>query len=454
VAEQALVERVQELTGRLEQVADPLARATGEELAAAVADLYGEGLRLILATLDDAATVPEARERLTADGVVASLLLMHGLYPVALEERVAQALEEVRPYLASHGGDVRLLEITDEGVARLALSGSCEGCPSSAVTLELAVEEALRDAAPDLAGLDVAGAVARRPVPPPADAPVWVELPALAGLGRGALAATHGLVVANVAGTLLAYADRCAGCGGSLRDAVLLGGTLTCTGCGRGWDLPRAGRAKDGGPEALEPVPLLRRGGTVRVALAEPPAAGGGTCELCPMPLGDEHHHLLHLDERRILCVCSSCWAQHSGDPELRPAGDRTVLLDGAALPDGLWAALDLPIGLAFLLRSSATGAVHALYPSPAGATESELGLAAWTALLAAVPELARLEPDAEGVLVNRLADPPQLAIVPIDECYRLVGLVKAGWEGISGGAAVQRTVAAFFDGLRERAAA
>jgi Fe-S cluster biogenesis protein NfuA/nitrite reductase/ring-hydroxylating ferredoxin subunit len=273
--EEALVGRVEELTARVEQLADPDVRALADDLAAAVVQLYGEGLQRIFAALE-----PDVGARLAEDGVVASLMLIHGLYPVALETRVREALATVRPYLESHGGDVELLGIAD-GVARLRLEGSCSGCGASQSTLELAIERALQEGAPDLLGIDVEGVVAaapRRPAPP--EDVEWVELPGVAGLERGnmvgaggglvvagnAAGPPGGLVVANVAGTLLAYHDACAGCGAPLTDGALLGGLLTCSGCELRFDLPRAGRCLDDDALQLRPVPLLRNGGPVRVA--------------------------------------------------------------------------------------------------------------------------------------------------------------------------------------------
>jgi hypothetical protein len=182
------------------------------------------------------------------------------------------------------------------------------------------------------------------------------------------------------------------------------------------------------------------------------PVRDTASCELCPIGLGENHRHLLDLEQRRIVCVCETCWSLRSGDPEFRPPGSRVLWLAGLDLPDDLWAAFQIPIGLAFLMRSGLTGGVVAQYPSMVGATESELDLAAWDRLVRANPVLERLETDAEALLVNRLADPPQYAIAPIDRCYMLVGLIKANWEGISGGSAVPVVVAEFFDGLRAQA--
>jgi len=158
-APEELVERVQDLLGSLDDIADPFAQQRVSELIGAVLELYGAGLDRILGVVADAgeAGLP-IRDALLDDGIVASLLLIHGLFPVPLEERVIEALDSVRPFLASHGGNVELISV-EEGVARLQLQGSCKGCPSSAATLEHALREAIDAAAPDLLGLEVEGAV-------------------------------------------------------------------------------------------------------------------------------------------------------------------------------------------------------------------------------------------------------------------------------------------------------
>jgi Family of unknown function (DUF5947) len=187
---------------------------------------------------------------------------------------------------------------------------------------------------------------------------------------------------------------------------------------------------------------------------SQPLARTGERCDLCGTSLPEDHRHLLQLEERRIACTCEACFALHSGDPEYRPTGTRVLWLDGLDLSDELWGTFQIPIGLAFIMRSSGVDRVAALYPSPAGATECELYLEAWNELCAANPVLEDLETDGEALIVNRLAEPPQYAIAPIDDCYRLVGLVKTRWEGISGGAGLERAIAGFFDDLRARAEA
>jgi Fe-S cluster biogenesis protein NfuA len=143
------VARVDALLDELDSVADEPARATATALVQALLELYGDGLARIVdhvAERDDGALA----DALAGDELVAQLLLLHGLHPVPLEARVRGALDEVRPYLKTHGGGVELLGI-DAGVVRLQLQGSCSGCPSSAVTLKHAVEEAIHKAAPDVA---------------------------------------------------------------------------------------------------------------------------------------------------------------------------------------------------------------------------------------------------------------------------------------------------------------
>ena len=183
-----------------------------------------------------------------------------------------------------------------------------------------------------------------------------------------------------------------------------------------------------------------------------PAAETGERCDLCGTSVPSDHRHMLNLYERQIVCVCESCWALRSGDPEFRPTGKRTVWLEDFQLPEEIWAQFRIPIGLASFMHSSVTDCVVALYPSPAGATESELHFETWNRLTDMNPILRELDPDAEALIVNRTADPPMYAIAPIDRCYMLVGLVKASWEGISGGAGVERAIEAYFDELRAAA--
>ncbi len=280
-----LLDRVQQLSAAVDQLPDAKARELVQELVSAVIAMYGDGLERIMAAIagsEDAAAILDV---LAADGAVGSLLLIHDLYPRPLEERVREALDTVRPYMESHGGNVELVTLQD-GVARLVLEGSCNGCTASRATLELAIKQALEEHAPDLAGLEVEGVTeppaggfelpvvhaAAEPPPLSIEAPPagWVALAGADGLPSGAMRAVSAagvdLVVARVNGDLLAYRDRCASCGEPLRAGTLLGPMLRCGTCAVEFDLPRAGRAAGGEPLQLTPVPLLESGG-VRVAL-------------------------------------------------------------------------------------------------------------------------------------------------------------------------------------------
>lgn len=175
-APEQLAARLEELLSSVEEIADPRARDHVEQVMSTLLEMYGVGMERILAIVDSSAQAGEHIKReMASDGVVASLMLIHGLYPVPLAERVEEALAEVRPLLATHQGDVELLEVSDEGVARLRLLGSCDGCPASALTLESLIREALEAAAPDLEGLEVLGVV-----PPPGPrGPVLPSAPVL-----------------------------------------------------------------------------------------------------------------------------------------------------------------------------------------------------------------------------------------------------------------------------------
>jgi hypothetical protein len=196
---------------------------------------------------------------------------------------------------------------------------------------------------------------------------------------------------------------------------------------------------------------LAQAGAPSQTGAARPDAQE--RCDICNTRLPEDHRHLLHLVERRIICSCEACWALYSGNAEFRPTGMRTLWLEDFRCGDEEWGAFQIPIGLAFFMRSTVTGTVVAFYPSPAGATESELSMESWQALVQRNPVLEQLDPDAEALVVNRLTRPHEYAIVPIDDCYALVGLIKSRWEGISGGSAIEQAVPEFFTAIRARTA-
>jgi Fe-S cluster biogenesis protein NfuA/nitrite reductase/ring-hydroxylating ferredoxin subunit len=223
------------------------------------------------------------------DDLLSSLFMLHGLHPLNIETRVMQALDEVRPYLKSHGGNVEFVKVED-GIAHLRLEGSCHGCPGSTITLKLAIEEAIYKAAPDLDGLQVEGVTDPPPRPgiPVTFVPMrrhkdstrstqqeggWKVVEGLQPLSGGILKVVtvqkEPVIFCKIADTYYAYHNRCAGCNAPLDDATLEGTHLTCSSCGRQYDVCRAGRCLEIPNLFLEPVPLLVEDGKVKVALAK-----------------------------------------------------------------------------------------------------------------------------------------------------------------------------------------
>jgi len=179
-------------------------------------------------------------------------------------------------------------------------------------------------------------------------------------------------------------------------------------------------------------------------------------CDLCAEPLAPEHRHLVDVERRRLLCACRACSILFdrgaAGGGHYRLVPERRAALPGFRLDDERWNALAIPVGLAFLFRSSAAGRVVAVYPSAAGATESQLELGEWQAIEADNPLLRGLEPDVEALLVNRARGACEHFLVPIDDCYALVGLVRRHWRGLAGGREAWTAIEAFFERLRARA--
>jgi Fe-S cluster biogenesis protein NfuA/nitrite reductase/ring-hydroxylating ferredoxin subunit len=290
IAARELVGQVEGLLAQLEQLPDRVAREQANDTVAALLDLYGAALERIVeevAAVDSEGRVAAA---LGEDELVSHVLLLHDLHPQPLEARVQEALDGVRPYLASHGGDVELQGVED-GVVRLALQGSCSGCPSSTVTLKLAIEDAIQKAAPDVVEIVAAGVAPEAPVPggngngqliqleppqpvasEPGPGPEWAmagAMPELQG-DRPLLkdVAGESVLFLRLAGTVYAYRPDCPGCGTSLQGGALEATALACADCGNRYDVLRAGRCLDEPQLHLEPLPLLvDESGLVKVAL-------------------------------------------------------------------------------------------------------------------------------------------------------------------------------------------
>ena len=277
-----------------------LGRERSEELVRLVTDLYGAGLeRLLDLVHEHGVLTDDVLDALAADELVAGLLLVHGLHPYDVPTRVERALDGVRPYLGSHGGDVELLGVTDDGVARLRLLGSCDGCPSSAVTLRLAVEGAIEAAAPEITTIEVDDGAppprgptipvealfARLGVPSGTGGAEWCAVPELRTLPPGGVVrgrAGDVPIIACRAGAIrYAFRDHCPRCAAPLAGATLgrrLGGgaddaVLRCAGCGTHYDAKRAGAAVEVAGLHLDPLPLLDDGAAVCVAVPVPVAS-------------------------------------------------------------------------------------------------------------------------------------------------------------------------------------
>lgn len=182
-------------------------------------------------------------------------------------------------------------------------------------------------------------------------------------------------------------------------------------------------------------------------------------CEMCSLELRPEHAHLVELTQRRLHCACDACAMLFSNrsDAKYKRVPRDVRLLADFQMTDAEWDGLLIPINLAFFFQNSLDSRVSALYPSPAGATESLLPLEAWTNIVQNNPALNRMEADVEALLVNRVGASRGLSaaeyyIVPIDACYKLVGLIRMHWRGLSGGTEVWKEIGAFFTDLRSKA--
>jgi hypothetical protein len=187
-----------------------------------------------------------------------------------------------------------------------------------------------------------------------------------------------------------------------------------------------------------------------------PPEDAPERCDLCSEPVPAEHRHLADLSSRRLMCVCRACALlfdrDAAGGGHYRLLPERRLRLDGFRLSEALWDRLRIPVGMAFFFREGESGRVTAFYPSPMGATESLLELDAWSEIEAQNPVLADMAPDVEALLVDRSGDEPGHWLVPLDDCYELVGLIRTRWRGLGGGAEVWRGIEEFFARLDRQA--
>jgi Family of unknown function (DUF5947) len=178
---------------------------------------------------------------------------------------------------------------------------------------------------------------------------------------------------------------------------------------------------------------------------------------MCAEPIGEAHQHVVNLESRALMCTCRGCYLLFTAeDAELRyrAVPDRYLSFPDFVLGPGQWDSLEIPVGLAFLFRNSMQGRTVAFYPGPAGATESELPLEAWTSVVAVNPELGLLRPDVEALLLRapeRGSADATCNLVPIDACYELVGRLRRLWRGFDGGADAHEAMDSFFSVVSAR---
>lgn len=256
--------------------------AAVEEVVRGLSSLYGAGLRRILEITNETCEQPEALlKALGRDELISSLLVLHELHPVDVRTRIENGLARVRPYLASHGGDVEVLDIdTESGVVHMRLNGSCDGCPSSAETLRYAVETAVKAAAPEIGSLEVEGLrgpqyaeedlIPLETVTRPEAPADWLAIPAPAlGDGHGVLLNLDSQVIVAVrlAGRFYAYRNQCPSCGAEIEEVMISEDALVCPSCSTAFDIQAAGRRRGDDGLPLTPIPLLEEQGSLRVAV-------------------------------------------------------------------------------------------------------------------------------------------------------------------------------------------
>ena len=183
-----------------------------------------------------------------------------------------------------------------------------------------------------------------------------------------------------------------------------------------------------------------------RIRSAPPPAPAGERCEMCGQPVGADHPHVVDVANRALLCTCRPCsllFAYPDAQLAYKAVPDRYHAVEPLPLP--LWEDLQIPVGVAFFFANSTLGRVVGVYPSPAGATESELPLGSWDAIVAVEPVLGTLADDVEAALVRVRGARVEAYLVPIDACYELVGQLRRLWRGFDGGREVRLALDEFF---------
>ncbi len=179
-------------------------------------------------------------------------------------------------------------------------------------------------------------------------------------------------------------------------------------------------------------------------------------CEFCAAGVGERHGHVADLEGSSLMCACRACYLLFchgsAGGGRYRSVPDRYLADPARPMTAAEWDELEIPVGLAFFLHSSAAGEVTGFYPSPAGATQCRLDLAAWDRLAAGHPLLAAMAPDVEAALICRTGESVEHFLVPIDACYELAGRMRLYWRGFDGGEEARQSIDGFLGQVRSRA--
>jgi Fe-S cluster biogenesis protein NfuA/nitrite reductase/ring-hydroxylating ferredoxin subunit len=280
---QKRIQKIEELIQKIDSVADPQVRTSAVQLVQSLMELHADGINRMLEITAEDSTGLTIIDRMGADELVGGLLMLYGLHPVDFSTRVFGALEKVRPYLQSHGGNVELLSV-DDGVVRLQMQGSCHGCPSSAMTLKLAIEEAIYDAAPDVVEILVDGVVeaAAPPMQPLQITPrdpgrngngKWEAVSGVTSLPQGSVqtieVSGQPVLFCSLNGEFYAYTSTCSSCEQIMIAPRLEAEALVCPDCGTRYDVLRAGRGLDQTGLQLQPFPLLMEQGQAKIAMPQ-----------------------------------------------------------------------------------------------------------------------------------------------------------------------------------------
>jgi Fe-S cluster biogenesis protein NfuA/nitrite reductase/ring-hydroxylating ferredoxin subunit len=265
-------QHIQELIEEIDSLGDSEARELMQECIREILSFYGHGLERILRIISNGSNsaAKEIYNNLIDDSFLSGLLLIHDLHPLDLRTRLHLALEKVKPYMDSHGGSVEIVSL-ENGVAKLKLSGSCKGCPSSSSTLELGIKQAIEEHCPDLVELEVEGAPASAIAGTSSGKQTaWIELKGVDALPKGAMKALEvsgiPVVVCRFNQQLYAYRNFCPACERTFSNGTFTERIIACQ-LGHRYDVQQAGKCTDDENIHLDPFPLIQEKGMLKIGV-------------------------------------------------------------------------------------------------------------------------------------------------------------------------------------------